>query len=261
MNDKIAKTYCPFRYDLALKNINEISRSLNLNKNDSVLDVGCGPGALTKLMAERVKSVTAFDISPVMIEEAKENSAAENITYVVADAMTSSTYVEYSNSFDKVVAYFALHWMKDLESVLTGLYQSLKPGGMCFLNTNRRSNDTFTVVLGDFIKDQKWLQYMEGYEYAYYPFDGDCDDLRRTMADVGFQDIQCTLEIRKRRLKGKEAAKGFFQAFLGQLSRIPQERQQEYVEDALAFMTEMGHRDGDEYVLTFELLTAIARKP
>ncbi|XP_070573844.1 juvenile hormone acid O-methyltransferase-like isoform X2 [Ptychodera flava] len=157
--------------------------------------------------------VRSFDISPVMIEEARENSAAENITYAVADAMTSSTYEEYSNSFDKVVAYFALHWMKDLESVLTGLYQSLKPGGLCLLNICRQGNDTFTAI-GDYVSDQKWSQYMEGYEYGYYPFHGECDDLKRTIADIGFKDIHCTSEIRNRRLKGEETAKGYYKSFL-----------------------------------------------
>lgn len=50
-----------------------------------VLDVGCGTGITSKFMAERGAIVTAIDISPKMIEFARENSAHENVTYMVAD--------------------------------------------------------------------------------------------------------------------------------------------------------------------------------
>jgi len=45
-----------------------------LEKNSSVLDIGCGPGKYTLAFAKEVKTVTGTDISPKMIAFAKENA-------------------------------------------------------------------------------------------------------------------------------------------------------------------------------------------
>jgi len=51
----------------------------------TVLDLGCGTGLTSKFMATLGARVTAVDISPKLIEFAKENSAHKNIEYVNAD--------------------------------------------------------------------------------------------------------------------------------------------------------------------------------
>ncbi len=63
----------------------------------SVLDIGCGPGALTIPLARKAKSVTALDISPQMLKYLRENaekSGLENIHYIQAawqEALSATT--------------------------------------------------------------------------------------------------------------------------------------------------------------------------
>ena len=59
--------------------------ALALDKDDSVLDVCCGPGPLTRWIAPRVKAVTAFDFSENMLAYVKEKAqryALNNVSYL-----------------------------------------------------------------------------------------------------------------------------------------------------------------------------------
>ena len=56
-----------------------------IKKDMSVLDLGCGTGITTRYIAELGAKVIGVDLSPKLIEFAKENSAHENAEYFVGD--------------------------------------------------------------------------------------------------------------------------------------------------------------------------------
>ncbi|MFA5460952.1 MAG: methyltransferase domain-containing protein, partial [Sulfurimonas sp.] len=56
-----------------------ISR-MDISKNDTVLDIGCGPGTLAIPLAKMVKEVIAIDFSAQMLEELEAYAAREGIT-------------------------------------------------------------------------------------------------------------------------------------------------------------------------------------
>lgn len=71
----------------------------NINESDTVLDIGCGNGALTYDIAKKAKYVYAIDISKNNINEAKKKFSAPNITYLVGDA----TSFNFNQKFDVIV--------------------------------------------------------------------------------------------------------------------------------------------------------------
>lgn len=67
--------------------ISNMLRRIEVEPDFTVLDIGCGPGTLTIPLAQKVKSVTALDISERMLENLKTNAANEgvnNIRYINA---------------------------------------------------------------------------------------------------------------------------------------------------------------------------------
>ena len=60
----------------------------NVKKNDYVLDIGCGNGALTYDVAKKVKKVIGIDINKNNISFAKKNYFRKNIEYIHGDALT-----------------------------------------------------------------------------------------------------------------------------------------------------------------------------
>jgi SAM-dependent methyltransferase len=57
------------------------------SETDTVLDVCCGPGRITSLIAPRVKHVTAIDASPKMLEYCQANCDTAGITNVTTQLM------------------------------------------------------------------------------------------------------------------------------------------------------------------------------
>jgi len=63
----------------------ELLNKIKIDRNDTVLDIGCGNGIVTIPLAKKAKQVTAMDMSPKMLDMLKENAENEgldNITFV-----------------------------------------------------------------------------------------------------------------------------------------------------------------------------------
>lgn len=92
----------------------------------NALDVGCGDGVLIPKLAARAQHVTAIDASPEMIAIARQNSSAENVSYIAGDVLTYPLPIE---SFDFIAGVAVIHHMP-LEAVLTRLSALLQGGGI-----------------------------------------------------------------------------------------------------------------------------------
>ncbi len=100
-------------------------------RDDVVVDLGCGTGALTLPIAEKVQTVVAVDISDEMLDELRNKARTSNITNitVVSDAIEKLTLKP--ESVDIVVTNYALHHLRDPDKVLVvqRAHDWLKPGG------------------------------------------------------------------------------------------------------------------------------------
>ncbi len=90
------------------------------------LDIGCGTGEFTRLLARRAEHVLALDFSPQTLQLAHERSThVPNIEFVTADAMT---WEFLPAQFDYIVSIAALHHMS-LVVILLRMKEALAPGG------------------------------------------------------------------------------------------------------------------------------------
>jgi ubiquinone/menaquinone biosynthesis C-methylase UbiE len=92
------------------------------------LDVGCGEGHNTRLLAGRGAKMTAFDISQIFVNHARQSETEEplGINYLLASGVELPFRDE---SFDFVTAIMSLMDMPDHEDALRETYRVLKPGG------------------------------------------------------------------------------------------------------------------------------------
>lgn len=97
----------------------------NLRPHHRVLEVGCGTGLLSKEIADRMDKLYAIDISPDLIDIAKNSVQKDNITFLCANAYD----LEFQeDSFDAVVGMSVLHHL-DVDKGLGEFWRILKSGG------------------------------------------------------------------------------------------------------------------------------------
>lgn len=98
---------------------------------DRVLELGCGTGKNTMLLAEIGAHVQALDFSEGMLERAKAKVAAPNVTFTVADLTQPWPCADHS--VDLVVANLVLEHIADLGFIFAEARRCLLPGGQLFL--------------------------------------------------------------------------------------------------------------------------------
>ena len=94
---------------------------------DMVLELGCGSGNYSKMIADRVKHLMATDLAPEMVEEAKEKlSMFSNVEIQIEDCYGTSFE---DNTFDAVLMVNLLHVVKDPVAVMKESHRVLKADG------------------------------------------------------------------------------------------------------------------------------------
>jgi trans-aconitate methyltransferase len=100
---------------------------LSIQPGEDVLDLGCGPGHITKKIAQITDgTVMGIDISQGMIEQAiNSNKEIPNLRYSVMDAED----FELPINFDVILCNSSFQWFKRPEQVLIHCFNALKQGG------------------------------------------------------------------------------------------------------------------------------------
>jgi ubiquinone/menaquinone biosynthesis C-methylase UbiE len=110
-----------------------VADDLHIRPGDRVLDVGCGPGRLAMVFAERVSpsgSVDGIDASPQMIDrataQARERGVPAHFQVAYAQKLPFA-----DSTFDAVACTLALHHVAedDQLTAVQEMHRVLKPGG------------------------------------------------------------------------------------------------------------------------------------
>ncbi|MHA6631457.1 class I SAM-dependent methyltransferase [Pseudonocardia sichuanensis] len=102
----------------------------------AVLDVGCGTGSLSALLAEAGHRVTGVDLSPRMVEQARAKLAARDLPgrFLVGDAAAPRTGNE---RFDVLLARHLLWTLPDPQAALSEWVTRVRPTGTLVLVEGR----------------------------------------------------------------------------------------------------------------------------
>ncbi len=140
--------HCVLQYRTSLSMI----KTLSLNGNENILDVGSGTGNVTAELARLVPRghVTGLDASQSMVNFASQNHRIDNMTYRQQDILDLSD----KERFDVIVSFWTLSWVNNQSLALSNIVRSLKPGGTLLLMYPLR-HDAYEVA-DKLIKSEKW---------------------------------------------------------------------------------------------------------
>lgn len=105
---------------------------------ERILDLGCGDGVLSEKIAAAGAEVIAVDAGPDMIAAAR----ARGLDARVVDGQR----LAFGPIFDAVFSNAALHWMRDQDAVLAGVFRALKPGGRLVAEMGGHGNTAAILV-------------------------------------------------------------------------------------------------------------------
>ena len=215
----------------------ELIDKLGLCGDEDVLDIGCGDGRATALIAERLPrgSALGVDKSASMIALAAERlpaAAHTNLTFRQMDA----TRLELPRVFDVAFSSAALHWVNDHEAVLRGVRSCLRPGGRLLFQMGGRGNAAEVLaVVEEVAARPRWHGSFDGFLSPYH-FYGP-EDYATWLPRADFR-------VARAELIPKDMRHADHQAFLGWLrttwfpytDRLPAERRHAFLDDvAVAF--------------------------
>lgn len=144
----LANLYSRFRPDYPDRAIDYIFAHCQLSSGMKLIDVGCGTGISSRIMAQRGLVVVGLEPNIDMLKAAQSASNNLAITYVQGQAEATSFAAE---SFNAVLCAQSFHWFNP-EKAFVEFHRLLKNKGSLILIWNERSDSNpFTHAYSDLI--------------------------------------------------------------------------------------------------------------
>lgn len=165
---------------------------LQLGLRAQVLDVGCGPGWLSEFLTRCGYWVTGVDISPDMVEIARERVAAidgpvgEDVEPLAEFHALAVREMPWTGRFDAAVLYDTMHHFDNELETLEVVRRTLVPGGQLYIHEGVRPPPGSEA-------ERNLVAEMERYGTLESPFDPEY--LVEVVRGAGFVDVRRLVEV------------------------------------------------------------------
>lgn len=115
--------------DVFLKRIGKFTE---INKNDKVLEIGCGPGILALKMSDKVKSILAVDVAPNFVEMAHNNCIRIPNINVEQLGNDYTDLTVFNQKFTLLLCISVVQYynnISEVESLIQSAQKIVEPGG------------------------------------------------------------------------------------------------------------------------------------
>jgi trans-aconitate methyltransferase len=222
----------------------ELIASLDLKPDDVALDVGCGDGRNTGVIAAQLPNGRALgvDLSSSMVEHARLNHRAPNLQFAQADASA----LKFDNEFTLVFSNATLHWILDHRPVLAGIARALRQRGRFIAQMGGHGNGAEVIAAFDAVGERShWYHSYNRLTPAYgfhHP-----DDYGRWLTELGFAVEECRLIPKDMIHADRSAFAGWLRtAWHPYISRIDAAERDAFIEEVVQEYLRMHPADGTQ---------------
>lgn len=195
---------------------------LALSGNEHVLDLGCGDGTNTAMLAELVPHgrVLGIDASKGMIEAAKPKER-DNLRFMLMDIDA----LDFVSEFDVIYSNAALHWVKDHRRLLQNAHTALKAGGIVRFNFAGDGNCShFFKVVQKAMQRDEFSSIFQNFSWPWYM--PSITEYSELVEESGLKNVKVWGENADRYFPDVEALTGWIDqpSLVPFVSFIPKER-------------------------------------
>jgi SAM-dependent methyltransferase len=151
-----------------------------LTPQSRVLDVACGPGLVAFALAEIAQDVTGLDLTPAMLEKARELQRQKGLPNLSWDLGRADSLPYPENSLDAAVTRFSFHHLLRPDAALAEMMRVCRPGGrvvVCDVYTSSNEQAAEYDRL-ERLRDRSHVHALR------------LDELRALMAKTGFAEVE-----------------------------------------------------------------------
>lgn len=236
----------------------ELIKTIPFEKDQSVLDIGCGDGKITNAIAEMVSSghVLGLDVSPFMIDSAKKTFHKNNLSFITLNAVD----IDYVQEFDVVTSFSTLQWVSDQKTVLAGVMKALRPGGKIFFQMPCEMPPEMQAALKETMNKEEWSPYFEGFDSGLYFFSE--EEYAEYLRETGFNEELVQARIRTHKFKDRNAFVKFLVQWFPYLEPLPIGKRMYFLNDVLnSYFKAVPRGENGEAFFPVKRLTVVASKP
>lgn len=201
-----------------------VTELIDAPEGATVLDLGCGNGALTDVLHQKGYQVSGLDASPELLDSAKENYP--EIPFIKGDARD----FHLDEPVDAVFSNAVFHWIdeEDQDKMLACVYENLMNGGQFVFEFGGHGNNALIHKA----LDVEFAHH--GYEYKmpfYFPTIG---EYASRLERAGFKVVYATLFDRPTKLFSTSGMADWINMFVRTpFEGIPEAEKESIVEGAV----------------------------
>lgn len=150
-----------------------------LDENDTVLELACGTGLITRCAAPACKKLVATDLSVGMLKKTEDNCfGMRNVIFRKADIMNINCSDE---RFDKVIAGNVIHLLDDPDGAVAEMNRVCKKGGLIIIPTYINKDEQGKQNLFTQVVDKAGAGFKRQFTL---------DSYRQYFEQLGYEDVE-----------------------------------------------------------------------
>lgn len=227
----------------------EILQSVPFCGDENVLDLGCGDGQVTDLIAQKYLlhgKIIGLDLSSSMLQTAKAKyQQQDRVEFRWGDAQ----YFAYEEYFDLIFSFSALHWAPDQYAVWRNIKQHLKVGGKAFISLNPAPYDPdLSQAIAKTIRKEHWSQYFIGFQEIAVMPEMTIEQYQNIVLQQGLRVEECTKSTRHLFFENQSQLHGSIRSWLPHVAQVPDVKKDFFVKEIVDKYLQLTHQDGHQTV-------------
>lgn len=251
MNTKWNASLYDQKHDFVSKFGESLVELLAPQKNEKILDVGCGTGDLAHEITAYGAIVHGTDASHEMVLSAQKKYPA------IAFSTQDATVMQFNNEFDAVFSNAALHWMKQQDNVIANIYNALKPNGRFVAEMGGHGNIASIVEALQQSMATLNYPYIEDYFPWYFPT---VEAYQTLLENAGFTVETIALYERPTPLQGEEGLRNWLKMFSHTILQHLSDDEKQQVYATCEKLLKPNYYQGDEWIADYWRLRFVAYK-